>query len=517
MQRIKCVVKYDGSNFAGYAIQKQERTIQNEIQEVLKRITKEDITIYGSGRTDAKVHANGQVIHFDTNLDISIVQWKKAINSYLPKDIHVMSVEKVSNNFHARFSAIEKKYVYIVSSDEYNPLERNYVYQLCDFINVKKMQQAAKLFVGEHDFRNFCANEENEVESFVRNIKSIDIITKSKRIYFVFRGNGFLRYMVRNIVGTFLAIAQEKISEDDIKQRLDSTSRNIIPFRAPAEGLYLDEVSYKPDYIHVSENYHTHTYRCLHANGSDEEYVISAIKNGYKVLGFSDHMMVPGVDNDVWTRGKFSEFPGYVKSIRDLKEKYKDQIEIHVGMECEYFPELHDFLYNLLKDGTLDYLIYGNHCRNFDGKEFNGYWGYAKTDDDVIEYTSLAIAALRSGLFTYFAHPDLFMTSIKEWSPICEDCARQICEVAKELDIPLEINQGGIRYTIEAGWDIEKRYKYPYFRFWEIAKEVGNKVVTGVDAHNPKDFNHTATRLAEEFAKKVGIKITEHIEIKKIK
>ncbi len=517
MERIKCQVSYDGTNFLGFQIQSEGRTIQGELQKALGIINKKEIVVVGSGRTDAKVHANGQVFHFDTDLDLSIIQWKKAINTYLPKDIHVTSVEKVNNDFHARFSAIEKEYVYLINIAEYDPLEENYVYQLCRFMDVEKLVQAAKLFQGEHDFRNFCANEEEKTDSFVRTIRAINITTKDKKLHISITGNGFLRYMVRSIVGALIEIGLGQIEEKDITSRLDVKERNYFPYRAPAQGLYLEEVTYESEFKHALSNYHTHTYRCMHANGSDEEYVLSAIKNGYKILGFSDHMMVPGVDNDVWTRGRFADFPGYVDSIKRLGEKYKEQIVIKVGMECEYFPELDDFLRGLLTSGTLDYLIYGNHYRKYDGKSFSGYFGYCKNDNDVIEYTVMAIQALKSGLFSCFCHPDLFMTGLSEWTPVCQDCSTQLCQVAKELDIPLEINQGGIRYSIEEGLDISLRYKYPYHKFWEIAKKVGNRIVIGVDAHNPKDFSNIAVRLSHEFAVKLGLHVTENFEFKKVK
>ncbi|MDD4584821.1 MAG: tRNA pseudouridine(38-40) synthase TruA [Bacilli bacterium] len=516
MARIKCVVKYDGTNFSGFQIQNNMRTIQSELEKALSIINKKDISIVGSGRTDAKVHSRGQVIHFDTDIKMSVVQWKKAINSLLPSDVYISEVEQVDNDFHARFSAIQKEYRYLISTGEYDPLQNNYVYQLCRFLNIDKMQEAAKLFLGNHDFRNFCANDEEETESFVRNIKSINIVAKDKLLNISVIGDGFLRYMVRNIVGAIIEIGLERAANDAITSRLDKEERDIIPFRAPAHGLYLEEVTYESNFKKKLHNYHTHTYRCLHANGSDEEYVLSAIKNGYQTIGFSDHMMVPGVDNDNWTRGKFSEFPGYVDSIRSLKEKYKDQIDIYVGMECEYFPPLYDFLHDLLVSKKLDYLIYGNHYRYYDGKSITGYFGYCKTDEDVIEYTVMALEALKTGLFSCFAHPDLFMNSMKEWTAICDDCAWKLCETAKALDIPLEINQGGIRYSINGGVNIEERYLYPYYKFWEIAKKVGNKIVINVDAHNPKDFSNPAVKLSYEFAEKLGIKIDEKIEFKKV-
>lgn len=516
--RIKAVVEYDGSNFVGYQIQNEGRTIQAEIQKAIEKITRVPTPIVASGRTDALVHAKGQVFHFETTMDLTFAQWKKAINSYLPEDIHILSCEEVPSDFHARYSAIAKHYEYILSLDEYSPIERKYVYQLCRYLNVNSMQKAAKLFVGEHDFRNFCANDEEETKSFVRTITFFEIHSVEKRIHFNLIGNGFLRYEVRMIIGTLIALALGQINEQYILDKLSGKSKDPVPYRAPGEGLYLVDVTYPTTQKDLA-NYHTHTYRCGHAIGRDEEYVISAINAGYKVLGFSDHMMVPGIDDDIWTRGKGSELPGYLASIESLKKKYAGIIEIHTGLEAEYFPELEEWERSLLKSGQLEYLIFANHYRSFDGHAFAGYYGAGNTsDEDVRKYQEMSVRALKTGLFSYFAHPDLFMAGKLEWTKACEECAYAICHTAKELDIPLEINQGGIRYTIEEGpFDYHERFKYPYFKFWEIVKEVGNKVVIGVDIHDPKEFGHVASKLSYEFADKMGLKVMSRVPFKKIR
>lgn len=517
MNRIKVTLKYDGSNFAGFQVQKDQRTVQGELIKAISTINKKETNVIGSGRTDAKVHANAQVIHFDTELKISSTDWINAINSLLPKDIFAYQAEVVGDNFHARISAISKEYVYLLNMFDYEPKDVNYIYQYNHFLNIDRMIRASKLFVGEHDFRNFSANEEEEVQSYVRKVEAVTIDIKDRILRFKFKGNGFLRYMVRSMVGVLIEIGRGKVDESEITKRLDTIDRNPLPFRAEPQGLYLEEVFYPLDDVRVKHNYHTHTYRCNHANGSDEDYVLAAIKNNYKTLGFSDHMMVPGVDYDTWTRGTFAEFPGYVSSLRHLKQKYQDVIDIKLGMECEYFPELDSFLRGLLVNNELDYLVFANHYKNFDGSSFSGYYGYATSDADVLEYTISATQALKTGLFSVFAHPDLFMARIEEWTPVIEECAYMLCETAKELNIPLEVNQGGIRYSIGNKMDIKKRYMYPYKRFWEIAKKVGNQVIIGVDAHNPKDFGHEAVKLSYQFVEDLGLKLIEKLPFKQVK
>lgn len=261
-------------------------------------------------------------------------------------------------------------------------------------------------------------------------------------------------------------------------------------------------------------NYHTHTYRCGHAYGEDEEYVISAIEQGYEILGFSDHAMFPNMKDEKGMRGNYEELEGYISSINNLKEKYKDKINILLGMECEYFDCFHDYLLSLLKEKKMDYLIFGNHFLKFeDGHIFNNPHIYT-TDDYIIEYTKHAIKALDSGLFTIFAHPDLVMGSCRIFNKTWEECSYKLCEAAKRNNVYLEINEAGIRKG-KSFYGNEERYPYPYIEFWKIAKKVGNKVVIGVDAHTPEQLKSNSHELALDFAKKLKIKIEENVVLKK--
>lgn len=238
-------------------------------------------------------------------------------------------------------------------------------------------------------------------------------------------------------------------------------------------------------------NLHTHTARCHHAVGTDEEYVLAAIDRGLKVLGFSDHTphrypgeFVSGV------RMTPQELPEYTNSIRSLKEKYADKITIHLGVEAEYFPELFPDTLSLLRDNGIEYILLGQHSiLPVDGPHCGN-----PTEDETIlrQYCDRVIAAMETGLFTYVAHPD-FIHFVGD-SKIYEQHMRRICRNAKSCDLPLEINMLGLR---------QGRH-YPNERFFAVVAEEGCKVVIGSDAHKPEqvllpDNYAQATELVKRF------------------
>lgn len=231
-------------------------------------------------------------------------------------------------------------------------------------------------------------------------------------------------------------------------------------------------------------NYHTHTYRCGHANGKDKDYVINAIANGFKVLGFSDHVMLKGYDQP-GIRGKYSQLKGYVKSIKKLKKEFSDQIEIHIGFECEYFPSLVGYYKKLLKEKGIEYLILGQHCFLNKYGEFQWYLGMDNKYERVAMYVHDLIQGMSTGLFSYVAHPDFFVRLFKENDPVIEKYAKMICQASLKYDVPLEMNLGGIR-----SWYLrENNLHYPCPQFWRIVGEMGAKTVIGIDAHDPGDFS----------------------------
>jgi len=242
--RILCKVSYDGSNYLGYQKQNNGSTIQKTIEECLKKICKKEITIHSSGRTDAKVHAYGQMFHFDSELNMNENNWHNALNSLLPKDIRILNVYFVEDDFHSRFNAKEKNYIYKINMGNYNLFEKDYVTQINQILNVDKIKEASELFVGTHDFKNFCANNEKEID-YIRTIYAIDIYEKENYLELSFRGNGFKRYMIRMIVGTILEYAKGRIELNYIEERLDTAIFITTQYNASPEGLYLNKVIYE--------------------------------------------------------------------------------------------------------------------------------------------------------------------------------------------------------------------------------------------------------------------------------
>lgn len=244
MKNLKVIVSYNGVNFNGYQKQNNLRSVQGEIEKVLSKLHGYDVKSFGSGRTDKGVHALGQVFNFESDLNMDCNQFQKGFNSLLPNDIYVKSVEEVDNNFHSRYSCVDKEYCYIVNVGEYNPLEKDYVLQLNRILNIEKMKEAANLFLGEHDFRNFCASEEEKVKDYIRIINELDIIQENDKVKFVFKGNGFLRYMVRMIVAILIEIGLNRRGVEFIKERLDVEELKRSNYKVDACGLYLVRVNY---------------------------------------------------------------------------------------------------------------------------------------------------------------------------------------------------------------------------------------------------------------------------------
>lgn len=244
MIRIKCVVSYDGSQFYGFQVQKKLRTVQGEIQKAIHNICKdEEIVIHASGRTDAKVHGRHQVFHFDTKRDMPEKQWKRAINHFLPNDIYIIDSFIVDENFHSRYSAIKKEYHYKLSMLEYNPFDTHYIYQYGRSLDIELMQDAAKIFIGEHDFASYCTYD--QYGNTIRTIYQIDIVEENGIVTFKLLGNGFRRYMVRHIVGGLIQVGAKRISKERLKELLDSHGEKKCLYKAKPQGLYLYEVYYE--------------------------------------------------------------------------------------------------------------------------------------------------------------------------------------------------------------------------------------------------------------------------------
>ncbi len=238
---------YDGSKYNGYQKQPKGKTIQNEIETVLTHINgNQKVSIHASGRTDAGVHANHQKAHFDLQKEWDSDKLKSSLNSLLPPDIYIQKVELVSDEFHARFDVISKEYVYKINMGEYNPIEKDYIYQYNQPLKLVEMERALKYIEGTHNFKSFT-KADAEQENYVRTIYKATLIRDRKnlqQIQIVFRGDGFMRYMVRNLVGVLIEIGSGKRKSKDILTILKAEDRTKSGKTAPACGLYLNDVFY---------------------------------------------------------------------------------------------------------------------------------------------------------------------------------------------------------------------------------------------------------------------------------
>lgn len=238
---------YDGSKYNGYQKQPRVKTIQGELEKALKQINGgKSISIHASGRTDAGVHAYNQRAHFDIEKDISSSKLKQAINSLIPDDIYVKSLFEVDDNFHARFNVKAKEYIYKINMGTFNPIEKDYVFQYNKKLDIPEMERALKYLEGTHDFRTFVKIDE-EKESYERTIVQTSLnrdIKNVNQITISILGTGFMRYMVRNIVGTLIEIGEGKYKSEFIIELLKEKDRTKAGICAPACGLYLKDVYY---------------------------------------------------------------------------------------------------------------------------------------------------------------------------------------------------------------------------------------------------------------------------------
>ena len=238
--RIKCTVSYDGSVFSGLQRQPRLRTIQGDIEKGLKFLTKEDITIHSSGRTDKGVHALNQVFHFDTLSNIIPENFWRVLNNYLPDSIYIKSSEKVQKTFHSRYDVLSKEYLYIINHKEYDPIKRHYEWHI-QGLDIDLIARELEKIKGIHDFTSFTkANEEKEM---VREILDVKLKKTDTHLYISIIGRGFLRYMVRNLVATFVEIALGR-SNLSITDYIDMKNPSEVKWKAPSGGLYLKEVIY---------------------------------------------------------------------------------------------------------------------------------------------------------------------------------------------------------------------------------------------------------------------------------
>lgn len=244
MRNIKLTLEYDGTHFFGYQTQKNRRTIQNELEKALRQLFQKKIISHGASRTDSGVHAEGQVVHFETSSQLPIKKIQRGLNHYLPQDISVIGISEASSSFHAQYSAKWKVYEYrLLHSKHRSPLESYRAYQFPYPLNLNKMKQAARLLRGRHDFRAFESNGGRR-KSGVRTIRKFEIKKRKNMISILIEADGFLYKMVRSLVGTLLEIGSGKMELSTLRKILSSKDHNLIGPTAPPQGLILKRVSY---------------------------------------------------------------------------------------------------------------------------------------------------------------------------------------------------------------------------------------------------------------------------------
>ena len=246
----KLTLQYDGTDFHGWQIQDDRRTVQGELTAALSLIEGRAVTVHGSGRTDAGVHAEGQVASVVLERNITAEKLRSAINGNVGHDVRVLSAEETSDEFHARYSAVEKTYVYrIVNGPVVSPFWSRYVLQEARPLVLTEMIACAELFLGEHDWTAFSAAQA-DVEDRVRTITRLqlaereDTRARSRMIEITASAEGFLRYMVRAIVGTLLAVGRDEMDKGAVIEAIETGKRPLVAATAPARGLTLMSVRY---------------------------------------------------------------------------------------------------------------------------------------------------------------------------------------------------------------------------------------------------------------------------------
>lgn len=244
MHNYKLTIQYDGTNYAGWQIQKSEKTVQGEITNVLHRILQEDVNLVGSGRTDAGVHAMGQVANFLTEKELDLVKLRHSINGLLPNDISVNEIVKEDEKFHSRFDARKRSYIYLIShfkSPFYHKYS-HYFHPVLDF-PIEELNEISKSLLGEHDFTSFC-RAKTEIENKICTIESIRWRKNDSHTIMLIEANRFLHGMVRTVVGSVLYTAKNGLSGDALLSMLDKKDRTEAAEAAPSKGLFLYKVRY---------------------------------------------------------------------------------------------------------------------------------------------------------------------------------------------------------------------------------------------------------------------------------
>lgn len=245
MNNYKLIIQYDGGRYRGWQrLGSGDNTIQGKIENVLSELVGKQIEIIGCSRTDAGVHALAQIANFKVSENLAESEIKDYLNKYLPQDISIKDVISVPENFHARYNAKEKIYLYKIWNEEYtNPFMRKYSMHVENRLNITKMKKASQYFIGEHDFTAF-SNAKSKKKSMVRKIYSIDIEENAGLIQIRVRGNGFLYNMLRRIVGMLIEVGLGEVDAETIASVLNSEEQSQAGYIADASGLYLEKIEF---------------------------------------------------------------------------------------------------------------------------------------------------------------------------------------------------------------------------------------------------------------------------------
>lgn len=244
MAKFKLTLEYDGSRYAGWQLQKNERSIQGELIQAASKVFEDQaVEVYGAGRTDAGVHARGQVAHLDVpNTRLSPEQIQMRMNDELPHDVNILRVEKAHPKFHARHDARSRSYTYEISRRR-DAFGKKYLWWVRDALDVRAMRNAAKVFEGFHDFRSFGSTEK-EGQSTLVDLDRVEIREEADRIYIHITGSHFLWKMVRRMVGVLVEVGRGRLSKEDVETFMKTNSREPAKYTAPPSGLFLDAVEY---------------------------------------------------------------------------------------------------------------------------------------------------------------------------------------------------------------------------------------------------------------------------------
>lgn len=252
-------------------------------------------------------------------------------------------------------------------------------------------------------------------------------------------------------------------------------------------------------------NFHTHTYRCLHAAGTERDYVNEAVSKGLAELGFSDHAPFP--DKDYGLRMQYSELPEYINEIDKLKNEFNGIIKLYKGLEIEYHPVYLDYYKQLIRGSGLDYLALGEHTYTIKSNEMKNIF-FAQKTDDYVKYAYNVAEAMETGLFAFVAHPDLMFLNEFAWDKNCDKACDIILRSAEKYDVTLEYNANGLRRGLKQYPD-GVRYPYPDERFWKQLSGSRQKVIIGSDCHVPEQVYDEKVQLAEKLCNDLNLNVIE--------